>query len=162
MKTTDSNEIDPALEQQLSKALRGQSVQLVVKIPEHVDKAVLAMADAKAAQIRDAIRLRITRVWRWSAAAAALVLITAGLSLTLLQERAGENKRLPHTTAQTNRTERIDIVDAYMLASKLAAGENLSLEYDYNNDGCVDNADVDELARRAVSITPTKKETGHG
>ncbi|MBN2319235.1 MAG: hypothetical protein JXR49_09170 [Acidobacteria bacterium] len=161
MKTTDNNEIDTALEQQLSEALKGQSDG--ANIAERVDKAVLAMADAKATQIRNARKIRATCVWRWSAAAAAMLLICAGLSLTLMQERIGEKGRLVHTTSQTDRTSPGDIVDVYILASKLAAGEKLSLEYDYNKDGNVDSADVNELARRAVSIEPTKvgKKAGH-
>ena len=161
MKTTENNRINPVLEQQLSEALKGQSAG--ANIPERVDKAVLAMADAKATQIRDAKRLRATHLWRWTVAAAALLLIFVGLSLKILQEGTGEKKRLTHTTPQTDHTSPGDIVDVYILASKLAAGEKLPLEYDSNKDGIVDSADVDELARRAVSIEPAKagKKAGH-
>jgi hypothetical protein len=161
MKTTETNGIDHALERQLSEALKGQSARSEAKIPERVDKAVLAMAAAKAAQIREAQirdthRLRVARVWRWTAAAAALVLVAAGLSLTLLQHKSGNRTQLPGTTAQIHAIGQCDIVDAYILASRLAAGENLPMEYDYNKDGRVDGADVDQLAGRAVSIEPAK------
>ena len=161
MKTIENNRIGPALEHQLSELLKEQTAG--AEIPERVDKAVMAMADAKAIQIRNARRLRSVRVWRWSAAAAALLLICAGLSLTLLQEEAGEKRRLAHTTSQSDRNSPGDIVDVYIFASKLAAGEKLPLEYDYNKDGSVDGADVDEMAKRAVSIAPTEagKEPGH-
>jgi hypothetical protein len=164
MKTTETNEIDPALERQLSEALKGQSARSEAKIPERVDKAVLAMAAAKAAQIRNTQRLRVVRVWKWSAAAAALVIVAAGLSLTIQQQKSGNKTQRQYIMAQMHATEQGDIVDAYILASRLTSGEKLPMEYDYNKDGCVDSADVDRLARRAVSIEPAKarKESGNG
>jgi hypothetical protein len=169
MKTTENNEIDPVLERQLSEALKGQSARSETKIPARVDKAVLAMAAAKAAQIREAQirdthRLSVVRVWRWTVAAAALVIVAVGLSLTIQQQKSGNKTQRQYTTAQIHATGQGDIVDAYILASRLAAGEKLPMEYDYNKDGCVDGADVDQLARRAVSIEPAKarKEAGNG
>jgi hypothetical protein len=153
MKTTKNFRIDSALEHQISELLKGKIVE--AEIPESVDKAVLAMADAKAIQIRNARRLHSVRVWRWSAAAAALLVICVGLSLTLMREETSEKRRLAHTTSQSDRNSPGDIVDVYIFASKLAAGEKLPLEYDYNKDGSVDGADVDEMAKRVVSITPT-------
>jgi hypothetical protein len=164
MKMTDNNEIDQALEHRLSEALKGQSARSEAKIPERVDQAVLAMAAAKAAQIRDTQRLRATRVWRWTAAAAALVIVAAGLSLTILQQKSVNKTQRQYPTAQIHATGQGDIVDAYILASRLAAGEKLPMEYDYNKDGRVDGADVDQLARKAVSIKPAnaRKEPGNG
>jgi hypothetical protein len=164
MKTTENNEIDPALERQLSEAFQWQSTQPEAMIPGHVDRAVLSMAAVKAARIRNAGRPRLARVWRWQAAAAALVIVAAGLFLTIQQRQSGVKMESPGATAQIRAKGQGDIVDAYMMASRLAAGEKLPMEYDYNKDGRVDGADVDRLARRAVSIESANagKEPGDG
>jgi hypothetical protein len=162
MKTTDNYEIDPELESRLCEALKEHTARAEAKIPERVDKAVLAMAAAKAAQIRGVRRMHVTRVWRWTAAAAALVLVAVGLFFSIQQQKSGNKMQSPGPTAQIHATGQSDIVDAYLLASRLAAGEKLPLEYDYNKDGRVDGADVDQLARRAVSIAPAKAGKGPG
>jgi len=47
----------------------------------------------------------------------------------------------------------IDILDAYALARNLRTGRPGLKHWDFNSDGRVDHADVDVIARRAVSVT---------
>ena len=47
---------------------------------------------------------------------------------------------------------RIDIVDAYMVATRLRDGQAVDAKWDLNGDGKVDARDVEEIARRSVSI----------
>jgi hypothetical protein len=76
--------------------------------------------------------LRPRRRWMPFAAAAAIFLAVASLWMS----------RNPH---DLDGSGRVDIVDAYLLASGLKDG-------DVNGDGLVDQKDVEALAREAVTI----------
>jgi len=105
-----------------------------VDVPAAVKQQVLAMT-------------RISprgRGWRPLAAAAA-ILIGLGavwVAVTIHRARSGV----------VDRNRRVDIVDAYALAVRLRSGQKLDLIYDVNGDGKVDERDVEEIARRSVSI----------
>jgi hypothetical protein len=75
-------------------------------------------------------------LWRPLAAAAAALAI--GLSVWL-----ASRPEPPH---------RIDIVDAYRVAVRLKNGQAVEAKWDLNGDGKVDALDVEEIARRSVSI----------
>ena len=47
----------------------------------------------------------------------------------------------------------VDILDAYELARALRTGRPGLKHWDFNRDGRVDHADVDVIARRAVSVS---------
>jgi hypothetical protein len=94
-----------------------------VDVPADVRRRVLSIA-------------RPRRLWRPIAAAAAALAI--GLSVWL-----ASRPTTPH---------RIDIVDAYSVALRLKNGQVVEATWDLNGDGKVDALDVDEIARRSVSI----------
>lgn len=94
----------------------------------------------------DALRTarREASPYRWLAAAAALVI---GLFVVRPWERSSyENLR-----ADLDRSGRVDVLDAFLLARKLAAG-TAGPEFDLNGDGVVDRRDVDLAANQAVRL----------
>jgi hypothetical protein len=71
------------------------------------------------------------------------------LGLSALWVGIGTRKPVP---GDVDRNGRVDIVDAYALAVRLRSGQKVELIYDVNGDGKVDERDVEEIARRSVSI----------
>lgn len=51
-----------------------------------------------------------------------------------------------------DRSGRVDILDAYLLARRIQTGGSLDPSWDLNGDGVVDRRDVDEIARRSVAL----------
>jgi predicted anti-sigma-YlaC factor YlaD len=92
-------------------------------VPATLKPSVLALA-------------RPRRAWRPLAAAAALLIGAAAVWFATARGHGG----------------RVDIVDAYSLAVRLRSGQKVELAYDVNGDGKVDERDVEEIARRSVSI----------
>jgi hypothetical protein len=104
------------------QAIARRLVSPPIEVPANVRREILALA-------------RPRRLWR-PVAAAALLLIGLGLWF------AGRPVA-PH---------RLDIVDAYVVAARLKNGQTVDSKYDLTGDGRVDARDVDEIARRSVSI----------
>lgn len=104
-----------------------------ISVPAAVKDRVLALA-----------RPRPWRLLRPALAAAALLLGAGVLWLTLGTPRPSPEALRPKG--------RVDIVDAYTLAVRLRSGQKVDLAYDVNGDGKVDERDVEEIARRSVSI----------
>jgi hypothetical protein len=92
-------------------------------VPADVRRRILALA-------------RPRRLWRPLAAAAAALAI--GLSVWL--------------ASRPSAPRRMDIVDAYSVALRLREGRAVEPKWDLNGDGKVDAQDVEEIARRSVSI----------
>ncbi len=150
------------LEQRLRELLQGASVRPGTDIPERVDRAVLAMAEAKAAQIRHAAwRRRTSRFLRRAVALAASIVLVTGIISVVSRRREDSGGRMVAEFPVRESAKTVDIVDAYMLARALASGERPSSEHDHNRDGRVDAADVNHVARMAVSLgaKPVGKES---
>src|SRR5687768_6644113 len=105
------------------RALAARLTPAPVDVPPQVRDRILAIA-------------RPQRLWRPVAAAAAALAI--GLSLWFATRPAAPR--------------RMDIVDAYSVAVRLRDGQTVEPRWDLNGDGRVDAQDVDEIARRSVSI----------
>ncbi|HLY07978.1 MAG TPA: dockerin type I domain-containing protein [Planctomycetota bacterium] len=103
-------------------------------VPESVKQQILA-------RTRPSPR---RRSWRPLAAAAAVLI---GLGAVWVARSAR-----PSLPGDVDRNGRVDIVDAYALAVRLRSGEKMDLIYDVNGDGRVDERDVEEIARRSVSL----------
>jgi predicted anti-sigma-YlaC factor YlaD len=104
---------------------RGLAARLAparMDVPPDLTRGILAQA-------------RPRRLWRPVAAAAALLI---GVGIWFASRPA-----IPR---------RLDIVDAYSLAVRLRAGQKIETAWDINHDGKVDEQDVEEIARRSVSI----------
>ncbi len=102
-----------------------------IDVPASVRARILAMA-------------RPRRRWIPGAAAAAILLGVAGLWLS----------RPAPVPGDVDRSGSVDILDAYSLALRLREGRPIEAAWDLTADGRVDAADVDEVARRSVKVTP--------
>lgn len=131
----------------LRRALRRLGPALDVS--EALDRSVLAAAAPVLARVRARRRgRRIALAALPLAAAAALVLLLA----PQLQRRAHERAPgLDTARADLDRNGRVDILDAFQLARELEGGDAPGGR-DFNGDGHVDRADVDELAYLAVRL----------
>jgi hypothetical protein len=83
-------------------------------------------------------RLRI--VLRWSGATAAIAAAVI-VAITLLP-----------STPKFHAGQKVTILDAFSLARQLKSGKTPDKSWDVNHDGKIDQADVDALAQRAVSL----------
>jgi hypothetical protein len=104
-------------------------------VSPQLDRAILGHAPAHMARLK---RLRI--VLRWSGAAAAVAAIIT-LAIVLIP-----------STPKFHQGQRVTILDAFSLARQLKAGKSPDKSWDVNHDGKIDQADVDALAQRAVSL----------
>lgn len=162
MNPNPENNLDPQFERELKQLLEDESVLPDEPVPERVDSAVMAMIDAKVTQIQRALwRRRISWVFAYSGAAAAAAVLILGAVFGLPARHAARECRMLSTIEPTQpQSGPVDIVDAYLLACRLRSGERLPSDCDHNNDGLVDTADVDELARRAVCVSAPHVNTG--
>ncbi|MHC4916211.1 MAG: dockerin type I domain-containing protein [Planctomycetota bacterium] len=135
------------LEARLGGQLREELATRGTEVPADLDRAVRKMIAGRGAEVRRSLsrRGRSRPMWAAAAAAAAAFVAGAGIWTTLaLRSRAARG--------DLDRSGSVDIVDAYLLARRLESGEERPPEWDVNRDGRVDGADVDDLARRAVSL----------
>jgi hypothetical protein len=144
--------------QALADRLRLELRDPPARIPAAIDAGIRAAARQAAARAQTPSRRR--RVW-WIAAAAvgAAAAVVIGINLTLMsppahapeQQAADVATGAQNDPMDINGSGRVDIVDAYLVARKLRAGE-AGTRYDFNADGAVDQSDVDALAARAVAV----------
>ncbi len=136
------------LEALLGDELRAATAPPAARAPEEVDRAVLAVIGQRAAQVRRRLARRRRRLWPvWTAAAA--LLLAAGI--WALATRLHAPRRAGPGDIDGSGT--VDIVDAYLMARRMEAGEQPDPGWDFNSDGRVDRGDVNALAGRAVSVS---------
>ena len=102
------------------------------------------------------IPFSVTR-FLYPVAAAAAAMLGLGLFIWFgpLQSKQGEiagDRVTPGDPVDINRDGRIDILDAYLLASELESGQPQAPERDLNQDGKINGKDVDLIATRAVAL----------
>ena len=114
-------------------------------VPEPVDRAIVALARRRLAP-----RRAPARVLRWAAVAAAAAVLAVALvpvaRLVLWPEPAATVRE------DIDRNGRVDILDAFTLARHLVYRRPVKPEWDLNEDGVVDDADVDDAAMAAVRL----------
>ncbi len=124
-------------------------------VPGEVDRAILEMAREALPAPRAVRGPRAARpagrplVLRFplSLRMAAAVLFALALGFWLARGSSWFGGGAPETAAPP-----VDIVDAYLLALRIRSG-SVTADLDSNGDGLVDLKDVEELARRSVSIS---------
>lgn len=115
-------------------------------IPPSVDSAVLSSARPVLADIRRARRTRQRATWAVLATAAALA-----LWFVLTPVNAPRLDRNARMDIDGNGV--VDVLDAFALARKLRAHESLPAAGDFNQDGAVDDADVELVMAKAVDLS---------
>jgi hypothetical protein len=123
-----------------------------LEVPPAVDQAILTRAADHFAGRRHRQRF----IFRLAAtAAAAAVLVIFMLGDTLIQPRgprASNEAQVMVLREDVDRSGQVDILDAFLLARRLDSSQSLDLQWDMNNDGVVDQRDVDALAMAAVQL----------
>jgi hypothetical protein len=149
--------IDPG---ELGRAARGGHIQ----IPSSIDAAIRAATRERAR----CIRLRRRRIlpppaWLGAAAAAAAIMLAVGLPLSSRSssEPPAEGARVetdardaprPGPAMDIDCSGAVDIVDAFVMSRRLRGGSRVPAEWDFDRSGRIDEADVDAVARAAVSL----------
>src|SRR5204863_2781637 len=113
-------------------------------IGREVDERILAALRQQAIgrnRMRWVIRYAIGSV-----AAAAAVLVIAIKTSHHDQPVVNEPSAAVTSAEDVNHDGKLDMLDAYLMARKVAAKESLSNEWDFNHDGIVDTKDVDVVA----------------
>ena len=130
-----------------------------VPVPPEVDDAVVAMARERfvprAHRPRWRLVLRWARVGAFAAAAAVIVVfLLPALFVRPMDKASREAPGLfrPPLREDIDRSGRVDILDAFILARHIKSARKPKGEWDMNGDGALDSTDVDMIARAAVSL----------
>jgi hypothetical protein len=123
-----------------------------IAVPSELDDTILSRA-------RQSFRVRVQRwviVRRVSVGLAAAAILTVGIRVFIPH---GDSPRRPlqrpqlAQIADINHDGRVDILDAYSVARRIARHEPLNSAWDVNGDGVVDQKDVDIIANLAVHVS---------
>ncbi len=119
-------------------------------VPPAVDRAVLVSAAEQLAAGRRRQRLvyRLTA----TAAAAAILLVFVFVDSFRSYERSPGAPGVVVMREDLDRSGRVDILDAFLLARRLESPGPVDPQWDMNGDGVVDDHDVDVVAMTAVRL----------
>jgi hypothetical protein len=149
MKPHDRPPEEPQAPARLVHALKAMRAERVF-VPPSLDEAILRRARQQLEPAPARIPSPWWRAWMpWVAAAASLCLVmVVGWLAT---------SRTPHVASvpeDVNGDGQVDVLDAFQLARELEAGKPAARSLDLDQDGVVDRADVELIARHAVRLTP--------
>ena len=115
-------------------------------IPPHIDHAVLSRA-----RVAHPARRRLWVGTRWAAIAlAAAAMVT--VAIRLLPPVLNHSPSPLAVAGDVNHDNKVNILDAYIVARHIARHEPLDRAWDVNGDGVVDQKDVDQIAATAVTV----------
>lgn len=123
-------------------------------VPTELDRAILA--DAKRSFLRRRRAWMVISRLSIGIATAALVAIAVRVFVAAPSSHPPTAMVQPprlYQIADVNHDGRVDILDAYIVARKIARHEPLDPAWDINGDGVVDQKDVDLIATLAVRAT---------
>ncbi|HET6247840.1 MAG TPA: dockerin type I repeat-containing protein [Tepidisphaeraceae bacterium] len=143
----DDQALRPRLREAFARLDPGQ-----VEIPPALDAEILSRAKRDFTR-----RLRFRSAVRWTAAAASLA---AAVAIVFIVRASFFHRPAPVAKGDINANGKVDMLDAYLLAKHLAAGDKIDQKWDMNGDGVVDQRDVDWIANHAVQISPANGATG--
>lgn len=138
MNEHDENENLQAPEK-LAEALRAFQKQRVF-VPPQVDEKILAAAHEHFQQQQ---KRKIISLPRWAALAASVALICGMIYFA-------QTRNQNYAAEDINRDGAVDILDAFVLARKIEAGE--TRDADFNRDGTVDSQDISVIASEVVQL----------
>jgi hypothetical protein len=140
------------VEEELPEVLRHALVDLQkprIPVPGQIDVAIL-----REARLTFGRRRRLWIGTRWAAAilaAAAMVTIAVRLFVTGIGPDGGRERPQLAQVADVNHDNKVNILDAYIVARHISRHEALDPAWDVNGDGVVDQKDVDQIAQMAVA-----------
>ena len=96
---------------------------------------------------------RRPRILRWSAAAAAIIIVSVLVTNVFRKEDSARLHTAGAVLAEDiDRNGMVNIIDAFKLARHIESGRKLKTGWDINNDGQVNRGDVDYVANVAVRL----------
>src|SRR5665213_1192970 len=138
-----SNVPEPALPARLRAELADLYAPRV-RVPAQMDAVILSRAKAGYAR-----RARFRRAARWTSAVAGLA---GAVALAFIVRSALVRPPATFARGDVNHDGKINILDAYIVAKRLASGGTPDPAWDVNGDGVVDQKDVDWIAQAAVRM----------
>ncbi len=120
-------------------------------IRPQTDAAVMQMIDSRVDRIRRPVLQLRSVIW----AAAAIIVVGLAVWFAAVPPWGGTRDAVVVNEGpreDVNGDGAVDILDAFLVAERLQAGPRAPLKWDMNSDGRVDQADVDWLAAKAVSL----------
>jgi hypothetical protein len=157
--------LDPKQFEELPESLSGELRAMYganrVAVPHEVDAAVLAEARAGFARRRRfQLARRLAGTLAGAAAVAAVVFIALRPGTNQPQPAMQASHQLgvvPTTPEDVDRSGRVDILDAFVVAKLVEVGGDLgdldlAADSDVNDDGKIDRGDVDHIASVAVAV----------
>jgi hypothetical protein len=141
------NPDDPQAPERLIRALKGLQPERVF-VPPALDTAILRRARQ---QLEPEPLQHCSPWWRawvpWVAASASICLVVVVGWLATSRPPSG----VASIPEDVNGDGHVDILDAFQLARELGSGQP-PISRDFDQDGLVDQADVEFVARRAVKL----------
>ncbi len=122
-------------------------------VPGDIDAEILFVAREQLGNAR--------RSWRWGIVGvlAASIALVFGIELIMQPRRSVQHydtlvqREAPAIVREDiDRSGRVDILDAFLLARRIDTGGNTKSEWDVNGDGNINQADVDAVAGTAVRL----------
>jgi hypothetical protein len=163
----DRMPLDADDDQTLPARLRADMARLSpgVQVPRSLDSAILNRAKANYAR-----RMRFRPVFRWISVAAAVAAVVA-IVLTVRMAKIDRHQPLAGVIQRTTTPRppipgdidgdgKVDMLDAYILAKHIAAGQNLPPEWHVTGNHAPDQRDVDWIAKNAVSLGASDNKSG--
>ncbi len=149
-----TDRVDTELPESLRQALIGLQKPNIA-VPGQIDHEILQADRSTFGRRR--------RLWvgtRWAAvglAAAAMVTIGIRLFVTGIGPGGGQDRPQLAQVGDVNHDNKVDILDAYIVARHISRHEALDKAWDVNGDGVVDQKDVDQIAQMAVAAPDTEQ-----
>lgn len=122
-------------------------------VPSDVDDEILFAARRQFGDAR--------RSWRWGLVGVSVASIALVFGIEAIMRPVGTVRQVemavrPAASAvvreDIDRSGRVDILDAFLLARRIEAGGETRREWDVNEDGSINQADVDAVALTAVRL----------
>lgn len=115
-------------------------------IPGVVDRAILADAQRHLSQAFPE-RLKANRKWQFAIVGSSV----AAVCMLLFALNRQEPQQPASVARDLDGNRRVDILDAFAIAREIRSGRNQP-KFDINSDGHVNQADVNTMAQRAVTL----------
>ena len=141
----DFNESESALPDAFRSAMKSR-YRPVADVPSETDHVILTDARRHFSTSNPLIRRRRFAAWKLTALASTMA--AAAVLFLALSPKSVDGPR--ETVAQDlDGNGRIDILDAFVMAREIRSGRGKVI-HDVNGDGQLDQADINEIAQRAV------------
>lgn len=141
--SSNPEELPTKLREDLAAAIRSQ-----FDVPSELDAAILKRAREQLGTPRS----RVFPIKRVAAAAAVLFIGAYLLRQSWTGSNSTEHENIQALREDFDRSGRVDILDAYLLAKTIELQESVPADWDISGDGLVNQEDVDSVAGLSVLL----------